>query len=388
MGRLKILIGDEDLAYVESLTGYLMEKYPYKFQVTFFTDLHRFQEFLIGNENKTDIILAGKGFIDLMKKLDYSCTDREHLVISIVEKGDFNRENSLYKYSNGHELVKNITQMYEMFMRADIAEKRQYETRVLAVYSPAGGTGKTAVTINLSRFFSKAGLRVFYLSLETINSSDYFLKTDEESMNNNNSSEEQYSLSKVLFALKQEDDNLNKMIKQATQYDNDYNIGYFLPPDSFLELDELDSSGMKRLLEEIKQSGLFDVILIDLPCSFNYKNIALMEESHEILVIVTPEGIVLNKLTKFLKDIQLHQKIIAAGFLDKMTIIGNRWEEIHSDNPVYETLKHNLSTIGKSVEIKIPDEKIDILQDFAIYNEDSSLNSELKKIVYKYSTMS
>ena len=110
MGRLKLLIGDEDKSYVESLTGYLMEKFPYKFQVNYFTNVESFQKFLTINESKIDIILVGSGFINTVvcmpdKKQDYEIIP---VVIQIVEKEISNKGNYIYKYSNGYNLVKNI----------------------------------------------------------------------------------------------------------------------------------------------------------------------------------------------------------------------------------------------------------------------------------------
>jgi MinD-like ATPase involved in chromosome partitioning or flagellar assembly len=157
----------------------------------------------------------------------------------------------------------------------------------------------------------------------------------------------QAGFSKVLFALKENNKNLGIKIKEVTQFDSTYNIGYFLQPDSFLELDEVSDTEIKFLLDEIKTSGLYDFIVIDLSSNLNYKNITLMEESDEIIVVITPELIAINKLDNFLKDILLQGEKRGTDFLKKIVLILNQWEESNHNSQKFNMLSNNLSKIGK-----------------------------------------
>jgi len=375
MGRLKLLLADDDQAYIESLTGYLMEKFPYKFQVSFFTNIEILQQFLIEEESKIDIILASEKFINEIKNLKY---DKETpVVIKVVDRGMPKNENTIYKYCHGEKLVQNIIKIYEKSLQTNVFDQKELQTtRVVTIYSPAGGTGKTTIAVNLSKYLAKEDFRVFYLNLESINSLNcFFEKIDEIKI--------QSSFSKVLFALKENDEKLNMKIKEITQYETIHNIGYFLPPDNSLELDEVSSAEIKLLLDEIKLTGLYDIVLIDLPSSFNYKNLTVMEESDEIIIITTPDWIAINKLESFLKDAQTHEKKRNIDFLGRMTLIMNRWEENIFNNQNLKVLGYNLSKIGKSIEIKLPYEEISISQS-SVVNEDNNFNIELQKIVYKY----
>ncbi|NMB95217.1 MAG: hypothetical protein GYA02_01175, partial [Clostridiaceae bacterium] len=190
--------------------------------------------------------------------------------------------------------------------------------------------------------------------------------------------------SKALFALKQEDEKLSLLVKEAIKYVGVGNIGYFPPPDSFSEMDELEFSDIKLLLEEIKQSGSFNIILLDLSSSFSFKYLALMEECHEIIVLTTPDRISVSKLISFLNDICLHQKKRGINFLDKMILVMNRWQENTINNQNLKELNHILSSMGKSLEITLHDDKTGILQDFDIENDFGSFDRELHKIVSRY----
>lgn len=389
MGRIKLLIGDEDKSYVESITAYLMEKFPYRFQVNYFTNVESFKKFLAVNDRKTDIILVGRGFTNIIdmsdKQQNFEATP---VVIQIAEKEVSSRGNNVYKYSNGYDFAKNIISIYEKSMHVNTFQKQQQTTRIMAVYSPAGGTGKTTIAANLSKCFSKEGFKTFYLNMESINSQSCFFGTNFRKNNDDSSygisPETQGCFSKALFALKQEDEKLSLLVKEAIKYVGVGNIGYFPPPDSFSEMDELDFSDIKLLLEEIKQSGSFNIILLDLSSSFSFKYLALMEECHEIIVLTTPDRISVSKLISFLNDICLHQKKRGINFLDKMILVMNRWQENTINNQNLKELNHILSSMGKSLEITLHDDKTGILQDFDIENDFGSFDRELHKIVSRY----
>ncbi|HHV96012.1 MAG TPA: AAA family ATPase [Clostridiaceae bacterium] len=414
MGRLKLLIGDEDKLYIENLAGYIMEKFPYTFQINCFTDIESYRRYFMVNKSNTDIILASSKFIDAIgmqdnkqnqdNKQDLEKGNRQDfetgtVVVQIVEKKKTNERNSVYKYTNGYSLVKKIISIYEKSMQADIP-KKQTATKVIAVYSPAGGTGKTTIAVKLAQCLSREGSRIFYLNVESFNTQSCFSKKGDEtdslsiymhSLSDHMHSEKQGDFSKLLFALKQKDEDLILKVKEAIHYDYSGNIGYFSPPDSFLEFDELDSSELKLLLEELIQSGLFDIILLDLSSSYNYKTLSLIEESHEVIMVTTPERIAVTKLIGFLNDIGLHQKKRGINFLDKIFLVMNRWQENAMESRHLETLNRNLSIIGKSFEIFLPESKTDLLLDYdhnnmniaADFNREL-FDRELYKIAYRY----
>jgi len=395
MGRLKLLIGDEDKLYVENLAGYIMEKFPYKFQINCFTNIESFRKYFITNICNTDIVLAGSKFIDAIRVKDnIGVTDNKQdfktvpVIVQIVEKNKTNEGNTVYKYTDGYSLTKKIISIYEKSMQPDTLQKKQHEVKVIAIYSPAGGTGKTTIAVKLSQCLSKEGFRLFYLSLESLNSQSSFFEERAEngSLNDQLLPEKQGDFSKLLFALKQRDEELSLKVKEVINYDDSGNIGYFPPPDSFLELDELDSSEIRLLLEELKQSGLFDIILMDLSSSFNYKSLTLIEESHEVIVVTTPDRIAVNKLISFLNDISLQQRRKGINFLDKILLVMNRWQENATNNQLLMVLNQNLSMKGKNFEIFLPDEKPHFLHDIDInyINMVGDFNRELYKIACRY----
>ncbi|QGS68934.1 AAA family ATPase [Oceanobacillus sp. 143] len=57
---------------------------------------------------------------------------------------------------------------------------RSKQTKVLSVYSPVGGAGKTTIAVNLSKQLALNNAKVFYLNLELINTTSLYFSSSED----------------------------------------------------------------------------------------------------------------------------------------------------------------------------------------------------------------
>ena len=87
-----------------------------------------------------------------------------------------------------------------------------------------------------------------------------------------------------------------------------HDIHYLPPPDSVLEMEEMLPEEIKCLLYYIRCTGYYNIVFADLSSELNSRNIAVMEESDEIILIHTPNYISKSKIIGFVRKLSVTKK--------------------------------------------------------------------------------
>jgi cellulose biosynthesis protein BcsQ len=165
-------------------------------------------------------------------------------------------------------------------------------SRVVSVYSPCGGAGKSTVAVNMAVQAALTGSSVFYLNLEPFSSSLNIL-----------SGQGDRCLSNILLHV-HEDWLLPAKIQAFRVRDMKYNVDFFLPPESSAELSELDRQSTASLLLGLRRVAIYDLIIVDTDSALSPKNMAVLESSDGVVLLYTPEGICVHKMGVMLEDLK------------------------------------------------------------------------------------
>lgn len=408
MLKLSLVIADEDKAYIESIVRFLMDKHAHKFQVNSFTNWDHLLQFLSKNREKVDIILITPEFYEKSKfkslefddlkfdpiesiglKTDVSEHGKPILIfLSNTEVASVSRSrsvdidvNNIYKYQHGDRLVSNIMHIYEKHHEnIEFTLKKSNKTKLISVYSPMGGAGKTTIAVNACINCARDGMRVFYINLETISSTFCFFEPDYETKSCDN-------FSNIIFAIKERDKNLSAKIEGIKFTDTVYDIHYMPPPDSALEMEELLPEEIKCLLHHVRSTGYYDIVFVDLSSTLSLRNIAVMEESDEIILIYTPDYVSKFKVKSFYKEIELYQKRKGLNLLNKITFVVNKYDK-NMLQEIENDIDEVCSITGISQYVKIPVNN-QLTYNHGIFLRDktvelSSFNKGLLKLTRKY----
>jgi len=313
MQVLNLIIADMDGLYAESLANFLSLYSHQKFQVCCFTRLSGLIEFLSGDNRKADILLISSDlFTDSIK------LDRVNTVI-VLTKGKINgKVNGFYsinKYQNADVIANEIISIFSEGDKHNIlpvlGRKR---TKIIAVYSPIGSSGKTCIAASSSIQSAQRGMTVLYLNFENVQTTSLLFSTNYE-----------VNLSDLLYHMKDKDSKLQLKIEGARCIDPETRIHYFVPPDRLTELDEITPDEIKRFIKELKAMGQYDLVFLDMSSSFNMFNIALLEECDQIFYISLQDSVSRLKSRMVLDEIGLLSEKNGCPFLDKFTFIQNKW---------------------------------------------------------------
>ena len=325
--KIRLLIHLNDFDYCEQLSKALADHYQDTFQVTVLSETDT-------NTGKFDVAL----FDDAEKSEEIQHIAKLPVLLCETEMDQVNADakiNRTRKYQRISSLTGLVLQLY-----ADVAGKVDHldlnTSRVTAVWSPVGGSGKTTVALAYALKMISEGNSVLYLDLEDYSSTDVYFSAPQQ------------GISKALTKL---DSNLELILKGLLAEDKSTKITYFGKPDNYDDINALTPEDIQSILSSCRQ--IADVVIVDLSSSWNGMVRTVMENADAILTVVSETKASSVKWTQFTSQHDAYE-----SFREKMTLVRNRQSGVQdkgvassillpvvpSSDPisVYKTLSANL----------------------------------------------
>lgn len=333
MSRITLLIADYDELYVESLVNFLMANYSRRFQINSFTKPEFLYTYLLTEGNKADILLIDPE-IDLE---EIPLSNVKTILIMAYGQGvnEIKGHKSINKYQNADNFVSSILAAFsENGHEFALSASDGKASRVISVYSPVGGIGKTSICAALAINMSASGHKVFYLNMESTPSTNCFFHDKNDS-----------NLSTVLFCIKGNSQNTGLKMEGAKCFDSTNGVYYFAPPDSTFELEEMQPEELKTLVDLLKSSGQYEYVFIDHSSNITRNNIALLEACDRIIM---PLDMDINSQVKFAalkEELKILNQQKSINLLDKTILVLNKFI-CENKQPLYvEGFDINESTV-------------------------------------------
>ncbi|MCT4563482.1 MAG: AAA family ATPase [Maledivibacter sp.] len=336
MSKIHLIIADKDEAYVDSLSDYLISKHSNRFQVNAFTKREYLSEYISQNKGKADILL-------LCSEWYTGCDFMDEVNTTIILSGGMLTNEVMdceviNKYQRGDKLVGSILNCFaEVNPNKYYISDKDKKTKMIAVYSPLGGVGKTSIALGASIKSAEDGKAVFYLNLENIQSTSNFFDCKNSQ-----------SISNLIYYIKENKKNIALKIEGIRCVDSMYNIHYFSPPDSCVDLNEMSIDEMQYLLNKLRLSKDYDEIYIDMSSNLDEKNISILNSSDQIILVIDQDDMSMVKINRFLTELKLLSKRNDMNILSKIILVLNKYNENE-----YINIKSG-ELDGMTVSVKIP----------------------------------
>ena len=372
MGKIELVIIDKDADYVNCFLDYLMSEQAHRFLVSVYTEESSIAGFITEEiERATNCIcLVSHEFYEQVQHRE------KGIVILLADKesalNQKNKGKAIYKYQYGNRLVAEIFKIFaeegstgDTYNTGFTSNANQKKHRIIGVYSPIGGVGKTTIAVGACIQSAWEGKNVFYLNLENIATTPLYFQGEQEK-----------NLSNILYFLKSKSANLSLQIEGAKCVDPLYKVHYFQPPDSSYDFTEDVSQELYRLLQELKITQQYDRIFIDFSSSINKNNLAVLRNCDVLLLVAEENPTSVVKIKCFLKELHLLlSREEEAEFMERLYLVLNK--TIHAEVDTVEDLSIN----QKGVLVRIPlVENLSTLQDGVCKLD---LNSSFGKAIYK-----
>lgn len=247
--KIKIAILERDKSYLTRVVSTFGARYSEKLEIYSFTD----QEVALGSLNsaKIDVLLASDSFDIDITKLPNRCAF-SYLVDS-VGIDLLNGQRAICKFQKADLIYKQIISVYsEKASTITGFKMTDNECKVILFCSASGGAGSSTMAAACAVHLAQKEKKVMYLNLEKFGSADVFF-----------SGQGQFDMSDIIFALKSKKTNLPLKLESCVKQDT-RGVYFYSQAKIALDMLELNTEDILRLISELKLMGEYDYIIVDI----------------------------------------------------------------------------------------------------------------------------
>ena len=294
MAKVSLILADRDDFFAEKFSRYILEHNNF-YEITAFTQQNYLLDYI--KNNSVDVLLTDKSFItDEVKEY----INKGLIVVLDESDGEYNGYPTVNKYQKTENIIKEITFRYaESIGDKSIISSDSKKAKIVSVYSPAGGSGKSVISGVLSVLLAQNGFSPVYLNMEKFNSGLFgdFENTE--------------GLSDIFLKMKNKSKNLSFEITKRIISDEN-GVKMFAPTQSGMEFDEMSEDEITEFVSELAGIDNVSHIIVDLPTEFDRKTMNMLKLSNNILFIAVNDPIGYKKLKNFINEINIFPELRVA----------------------------------------------------------------------------
>ena len=326
MFKINLIICDSDVYYLKSITGNLLVQSS-MFNVCGFSTLADLCEHLNRNAGSIDILLIAPEFEEILNRTD-------QIPVKAMLSDDSHPPNSevtyINKYQRVDKFIESILVVYaektgdnkivihdnKKAKQSNLkARKGGMRTKLVGLYSPVGGCGKTTLSLSLAIALAKSS-HVLYVKWEKFDSTPgIFSTTQSECMSN------------IFLALKSKHATIGTEIAKCVNVDTKSNVCFIDAPKSIMEYNELSTADTHSLFDQIKSLGEYETVLVDMDSGFCSQQLAILEICDCILMPFSQTQMSLAKITALASEFSEHNDlqriwekvVLTANMMDAVT---------------------------------------------------------------------
>lgn len=296
----RIVLAVTQREYAAKLADYLREEQP-DWDISAFTHESALRREL--QESRSIDLLVGQR--DLLQSVEEWSAGISKIMVLVMEKSlNVGKWQEIVQYQPLPVLLSGIRDGFE---KEAIPIRKGCQ--VLSVFSASGGTGKTTVALNLVRQAGERGLRTFYLNMEVLNSTSQLFGKGEPD-----------SLSRLLYTLQIHPEEWVSQLDQLCKYQSHLRADYIDAPDHPGERLALTTELLTRLIEGIRETGRYDLVVIDPDSGAGDWHRGLVEISDKVAWITLDDSQVLMKTAKLLR----YWEERLSGMISKILFVLNK----------------------------------------------------------------
>lgn len=268
--KIKLAILEKDKSYLSRISSVFGTKYADKFEVYSFTDM----DVALSNidSSRIDVLLASDAFQINAAKLPSRCAFAYMVDSMGIEM--INEVRAICKFQRADLIYKQILSVYSEKASSITGFSAHADKGNVVVFSsPCGGVGNSVMAAACAVRAASQGKKVLYLNLEKFGGADLFF-----------AGEGQYGMSDIIFAVKSKKTNLplklEGCVRQAAN-----SVYFYAQAKNALDMLELTSEEVLRLISELKLMGGYDYIVIDTDFSLDKEALKIFKQAQALVMV-------------------------------------------------------------------------------------------------------
>ena len=320
--RIKLLIATNDAAYAKHLSSILSAHHSHMLDVSVCTAAGYLPDALPAQ--RYDAALLDP---ELAKGADLRSI-RLPMLLWSDEESSIGHDTELRKVNKYQRVSSIAAAVLECFSRVSENNRSPVSKRakITAVWSPAGGVGKTSVALAYAAKRVREGKEALYLNLESFSSAPIYF------------TEEGKSISSVFEMLETNEGNVKMFIQGVQCREN--GVSFFCGPENFDDMNILSAENIAVLIDAC--SELTDELVIDMSCNCSERERQVFELADKILLVTATSASSQIKLAQFANQHNVFERIRR-----KSTLVNNMGASAtkpHVDSVVFLPLVRSADT--------------------------------------------
>lgn len=268
--KIRLAILERDKSYLTRIVSTFGTKYADKLEIYSFTDPEAACATL--NSAKIDVLLASDAFSIDVHRLPSRCAFA--YLVDSMGIDMLNDQRAVCKFQKADLIYKQILSVYSENASSITGFKLTGdESTVIVFCSASGGVGSSTMAAAYATRFAQQGKKTLYLNLEKFGSSDLFF-----------SGQGQFDMSDVIFALKSKKTNLPLKLEGCVKQDAN-GVFFYSQTKIALDMMELTAEDTIRLVSELKLTGGYDYIILDMDFSLDKETLKLYRQAQSIVLV-------------------------------------------------------------------------------------------------------
>lgn len=266
MKKPRIVLVDSDEEYLMPIVMKITSELKDSVEIEIITSKDYFHEFLSRLQTITVLFINGEWYNKELEKHNI-----QHVFLMKSSLEDMHTRSGRIHYVEKYSSVKELynQMMYECSRELILTSGNKNNTKVILVYSPIGGSGKTLLSLSLSACLEKMHKRCFYIDAEYLQTFQIYMK-DKECMPRETGAvlaHEEKSIAKTMYHYKRRD------------------LFDYLPP-FFASISALNISFSvyASLIKYISELNEYDYIIVDTDSVYNEEKNALIDLADYVLM--------------------------------------------------------------------------------------------------------
>lgn len=323
--KIKLAILENDQNYLNRIVSAFSVKYPDNLEVYSFTNMDMAISSI--DSSRIDILIADSSF-----EIDVASLPKRCGFAYLVDSTDIdmlNSQRAICRFQKADLIYRQILSIYsENAGNLSGIKLGDDSSKIIAFTSPSGGVGTSTVAAACALHFAQSGKKTLYLNLEKFGSSDLFF-----------SGEGQFDLSDVIFALKSKKANLVMKLESCVKQDLK-GVYFYSKTKVALDMLELSADDIIRLINELKISGSYDYIILDLDFSMSKEMREILSQALSIIWIGDGSEASNMKIARAYTAFSIKENNEETPLTNRLSLFYNRFSSKTGETVGIEELKN------------------------------------------------
>lgn len=286
MKKPKVILADTDADYLVSLEIKFLESLGDDIDLEVITEAELFQKKFSLPVSADVLVVSQDLYQSRLQKQDVGTI---FILVERVEERDTGdlAEKWIYKYSSTKNIFKQILAGSGGTLGNRGNDSR--DTRVVLVYSPLGGIGKTTVALGISAGLTQGFQKVLYIDAERLNAFPHFF-ADSTAIP-----------ARDIGNIGVKEENLFDRVKHLIRTEK---FDFFPPFSAALSALNLDFSFYRALIESARSKQQYDLIVVDTDSAFDPEKAALLTQADTVVMLLRQNADSIHTMNVLLRNIQ------------------------------------------------------------------------------------